>query len=159
MPSREGALVAGASKASRDRSALDDFVVAGAAAGSSQGQNESGDALPVVLVQQTGASGRGHRRWSETLLVLLPLCLWSKHSGWCCSREIHGFAKGCTILSFVRGPQQAGGDPVPAAATPLARAEGWADALNYRSSNFPGRIRSWRFSGMTVLCSPSWPPV
>lgn len=41
----------------------------------------------------------------------------------------------------------------------LARAEGWADALNHRSSNFPGRIRSWQFSGMTVLCSASWPPV
>lgn len=91
--------------------------------------------------------------------VLLPLSLWSKLSGWCCSGETHGFAKGCTVVSLARGPQQAGGAPPPAALSPLARAEGWADPLNHRSSNFPGRIRSWRFSGMTVLCSPSWPPV
>lgn len=91
--------MAGASKASPDSSALGDFMVAGATAGSIHGQwqNEAYYTLPVML--QIWVSRRGHHRLPETLPVLLPLS--------------HGFAKGCTILSLVRGPQQAGGGPAP----------------------------------------------
>lgn len=72
-----GALIAGTSKTSHDSSALDDFMVAGATAGSSPGrwQNETGYVLPAKLPAKF-VSRRGHHRWPETLPVLLPLSLW-----------------------------------------------------------------------------------
>lgn len=90
--------MAGTSKASRDSSALDDFVVAGATAGSSHGRDDKTGWVTCsqssCLCSKAGVFRRDRHRWPETLSSLvapLPLeqaqwmvLLWG--NSWLCRR-------------------------------------------------------------------------